>query len=137
MNLFLFFFLNLGAIVRAFSLQLIYFNDLFIFIFFIWMFCFYVYKWIAHVHCDCEGQKRVPDPLQTELWGIVSHHVGAETWTLVPWQKANALIHWAISTVHPFIYIANFKFSLYFMILCKVLNFYIVKNWWYCHGSAL
>lgn len=56
-------FLYLGAIVRLSPFKYIYVYIWFIyFIFFIRVFCFYVYKWIAHVHCACEGQKRARSP---------------------------------------------------------------------------
>ena len=53
---------------------------------------FYLYIYMCVYLPVAHGvQKRALDPLELELQMVVSHHVGAENQTWVPWKSNNAL----------------------------------------------
>jgi hypothetical protein len=55
---------------------------------------------VPSAHWD---QKRSLDPLELELYVVVSHHVGARDQTLSSARAASALNFWAISAALTFI----------------------------------
>lgn len=55
-----------------------------------WIFaCMCVYALLC-MPVTCESQKRASDPLELELQGFMSCHVGADNWTQVLWMSSSA-----------------------------------------------
>lgn len=56
---------------------------------FIYVFCLQLcIMYVSGVH---GGQRRVLDPLELELWTVVTHYVGTENWTQVLWRTSSAV----------------------------------------------
>jgi hypothetical protein len=82
-------YISLTIVSHSLSSTSIYSNIFYYFIYFqylcVWAFAhMYVYVPTICLLGACEGQKRPPDPLEVEIWMVVSHHISSGNWTWVP-----------------------------------------------------